>query len=345
MNPKLMMLLKRAVYMKPVGEDGGASDAAARGDEYVPTAEELAEEELKNAAGTGKPDLAAEEAAKVGLAAGKKDGAAELTDEEKAAAAAAEEAKGKKDTRIPLARHTEILARERAAREALEVELANTKKGQDLAKTNVEIEKLETKVSELEEKYNKHMAEGETKEATAVMKEIRGTERTIIEAKADFRTQAATATAIEQIRFDTTVERLEAAYPQLKVGDETYDKELVAEILDLSSAYELKGYAPSAALQKAVSIMIKPVTVKQEDATKVTPKVDETEAAKLARETAARKRNTEAANATPPNSAAAGANSDAAGGLLDAKQAIKMPFEKFKAISDDDLSRMRGDTV
>jgi hypothetical protein len=189
------------------------------------------------------------------------------------------------------------------------------------------------------------MAEGETKEATAVMKEIRGTERTIIEAKADFRTQAATATAIEQIRFDTTVERLEAAYPQLKVGDETYDKELVAEILDLSSAYELKGYAPSAALQKAVSIMIKPVTVKPEDATKVTPKVAETEAAKLARETAARKRNTEAANATPPNSAAAGANSDAAGGLLDAKQAIKMPFEKFKAISDDDLSRMRGDTV
>lgn len=335
MNPKLKMLMMRAVYMKPVGEDSGAAD---RGDTYVPSAEELAEEE----AGKAKTDpeaLKTEEAAKVGLAAGAKD---EAKDETKAET---KDDAGKKDTRIPLARHTEILARERSAREALEVQLAQTRKGQQIAATNEEIATLETKVLDLEEKYSKAMAEGEIKEAGALMRQIRESERTIIEQKAEFRTQAATATAIEEIRFQNAVERIEAAYPVLRHGHEDYDAALVEEVLELQGAYVLKGYTGAAAMQKAVSILVKPTTVKQETATTVTPRVDESAAAKQVREEEARKRNADAANASPPNAAKAGANSDAAGGLLDAKQAIKMPFEKFKAISDEDLSRMRGDTV
>ncbi len=227
------------------------------------------------------------------------------------------------------------------------MQLQNAKKSQKLTETNEQIAALEAKVNTLEEQYNTALTNGDTKEATALMRQIREAERTITEQKADFRTQAATAIAVEQVRFETTIERLEQAYPQLKVGTETFDQALVAEIVELREAYELKGYQPSAALQKAVSIMIPASTKKQEDAVTVTPRVTEDDAAKAKaqREEEARKRNVATANAQPASLAQAGANSDEAGGKLDAKQVIKMPYDKFKNLSEEDLSRMRGDTL
>lgn len=349
-------------YMKPVGEDGSAG--ADRGDDFIPVAEneeEAAELARQQAAAADSkveqtPEELEAERAKLGIGAGAK------TDAEKAAEAlAATEAgkttateegvdgKGKaKDTRIPLARHTEILARERAAREAVEVQLANAQKGAQVAQTNEKISELEAKVVTLEEQYNAALVEGNTKEATALMGQIRSTERTITEQKSEFRVQAATALAVEQVRFDATIERLEAAYPQIVPGSETFDQDLVAQIVELREAYELKGYASSAALQKAVGILIPATSRKQEAATTVVPRVTEDEAAKAARElreTEQRKKNVTAANAQPPAVAAVGANSDEAGGKLDAKQAIKMPFDKFKNLTEEDLSRMRGDTL
>lgn len=351
-----------ARYMAPVGagESGAGAETVDRGDNFVPVAENDEEAaELARQQAEGKVTATAEELeaerVKLGIGAGAKtdaEKAAEAlakTDEGKTAATTEADDKGKqKDTRIPLSRHTEILARERAAREAVEVQLANAQKGAQVAQTNEKIGELEAKIITLEEQYNAALVEGNTKEASALMRQIREADRSITEQKAEFRTQAATALAVEQVRLDATIERLEAAYPQIVPGSDTFDQGLVAEIVELREAYELKGYASSAALQKAVGILIPATTKKQESATTVTPRVTEDDAAKAARElreTEQRKKNATAANAQPPAATTIGANSDEAGGKLDAKQAIKMPFDKFSKLTQEDLSRMRGDTM
>ncbi len=332
-----------ARFMKPAGEDTSTGGTATtdRGDDFEPTGDD---------APPTKDTLTDEEAeaerAKLGLAAGKTKEADPATKTEEGKDPVTDP---KKDSRIPLARHTEILNRERAAREQAEADLAALRKTQAVATTNVAVSALETKLADLEEKHTAAITEGDTKTAQTLMKEIRMTERSVIEQQAEIRTQQATATAVEQVRLDATIERLEMAYPQLKHGSETFDQALVGEILDLKEAFQLKGLSPSAALQKAVGYVVKPETAKQEAATTVTPRVTADAAAaavtKAEREAAARKRGVETANAQPPALGKDGANSDEAGGALDAKQAIKMPFEKFTKISDEELSRMRGDTV
>lgn len=359
MNKTLMMMMAR-LYMAPAGDDGGAAGGGAsvdRGDDFVPEPENeeeaaaLAAQQAAAAAAAGKTEPTAEEAEAARVALGLGAGKPEVKEPKEGETEEEKEAKGaKKDTRIPLNRHTEILNRERAAREAAEAEVAKLKQGQQVVTLNAEITKLEDKVAGLETRYAEALAEGKTKEAADLMKEIRTSERSIIQQRAAFDTQVATAQAVEQVRYDTTVERLETAYPQLKPGSEDFDAEVVKEVLDLQEAFELKGLPASAALQKAVGYVIKPETKKQEDATKVTPRVTEDDAAaalaaKAARETEARKRNASAANAQPPAMGKVGANGDAAGGVLDAKAVIKMPFEKFVQLDDETLSRMRGDTV
>lgn len=337
-----------ARYMAPAGEEGASGGDIDRGDAFVPS-EDGEGAETASAALTDEEKEAERAALGLGAAKPAQTGAEPTAEEAEAAAAALAAAeKGKKDTRIPLARHTEILGRERAAREVLEAEVANLKQGQRAAETNTEIAKLEDKIVALEEKYSEALIAGNTKEAASLMKEIRQSERAAIEQKAEFRTQVATANAVEQVRFDATVDRLELAYPQLQPGHETFDKELVAEVLELQSAFQLKGLTPSAALQKAVGYVIKPVSSKQEAATAVVPRVTDSDAAaalKTAREIEARKRGASAAGAQPAALGKTGANSDGAGGVLDAKTAIKMPFEKFKDLSEEDLGRMRGDIV
>jgi len=353
MNIFLQRLMMRARLMAPAddGMSGGSGGSAAdRGDDFTPTAED--EDEAASAAaaaaaaknGKTEQELADDlkGKGKEGLGAGKEGAGADDDGED--------DGKGgkKKDTRIPLSRHEAVLARERAAREAAEVELAKVRQGAATKAVNTEISKLEAQVVEKEEKYAELLAEGKTKEATALMREIRGLERDIITQQAEARTAAATADAVETVRFDAVVERLEAAYPQLKPDAPEYDKELVAEVLDMQSAYVAKGYTPSAALQKAVGYIIRPETGKQKDATSVTPRVTEAEAAAAAKDARAaeqRKKNAGAADAQPPALANAGANSDAAGGVLDAKTVIKMPFDKFSKLSEEEISRLRGDTV
>ena len=70
---------------------------------------------------------------------------------------------------------------------------------------------------------------------------------------------------------------------------------------------------------------------------------DAAAAAAATRKAEAVKRNTEVAGKQPPSTAKVGANHDAAGGTLDAKAVIKMPYEQFKKLDDATLSKMRGD--
>lgn len=260
-----------------------------------------------------------------------------------------EEKKARKDTRIPLERHKQVLERERTAREAVEAELARYKQGARVADVNETLSATEDKLTGMEKEYNQLLADGDIDKATAKMTEIRRMERTVSDQKADMRATEAEARAYERVQYDTTVERLESAYPILNPEHDTYDKDQVAEVLDLQSAYQMKGLTPTQALQKAAKLLLGADTKKQTAAVETTARVDAKDVAKevaAARKEGAVAKGIAAAKGTPPTSAEVGLDSDkAGGGVLTAEKAMAMSPTEFAKLSEVDLARMRGDIL
>lgn len=343
MNLNLNHPLRR-LYMAPEPGDTGGD----RGDDFTPTDPDAG----KGAGGDTEAATAAaleakltEEAAAAKATETAGEGG-EGTDEEKAAAAA-DKTKGK-DTRIPLARHKEVLEKERTVREGLERELAKYQKGAVVAEVSADITKLETSVGELEAKYNELISDGKTAEATKVMSDIRRTERELTEMKSDLKVEAATARAIETTRYFAALERVEASYPALNPDHEDYDPAVFAEVVEMKEAYQLKGYTPTQALQKAVAKELGAATAKQKDAVTVAPRVDATDAAALAaaaRKKAAVDKTVATVEKTPPSTAKVGLPSDAAGGGLNAKALMSMDQESFSKVPEEVLARERGDIL
>ena len=341
-------------YMKPAGEADGGGGTIDRGDSFTPTGEDAegAQDALSKAEREAEARADAEAAAKK-----KPDAAADDTDvdpenpdaDDADADADADADKTKrKDSRIPLSRHKDILARERAAREAAEERLANYEKGKQVAAINSDISELENTVLALEKEYTKLLAEGEIDKATEKMRDIRGAERLINDAKNEYRTTIAIAQATEQARYDSALERIEAAYPQINQDHDDFDKAVLGEVVEWKIFYEKqRNMTPTKALQAAVAKIMGADTKAQERATTVAPKVDAEEVAKdvaKERKAAAVKKNVDAASKTPASTAKVGMDSDKAGGSLTAKDVMKMSQDDFKKLPDDVLARMRGDT-
>jgi len=245
-----------------------------------------------------------------------------------------------KDTRIPLARHKEILEKEREQRAAVERQLAQYQKGTEIANVNEEITALENSVLKLEKDYATLITDGEVEKAAAVMAQIRRAERDMAESKSDMKIQAAEIRAAERTRYGVALERIESSFPQLNPDHESYDEALMGEVAELKDAYQMKGHTPTAALHKAVRALVELRTTKQELATSVTPNVA------AERKKAAVVKAANAAARTPPSTELAGVDSDKlGGGKYDAKQVIKMSQAEFNKLSEADLAVMRGDVM
>lgn len=338
------MFRPRHVLRNKAGDaDGGGG--ADRGDDFEPTGDD--------AVGSATPEPAPAPAQ--GLAAGAPAGATEGEageGEGEAGDAEGEAGEGDADRskpgpKIPLARHKAMLDKARDREAALLRELDELKHSRTVTATNERIQELDAQLPELEKKYNEALADGRTEDATKLMRDIRKLERDTAELRSDLKVQAAEARAVEQVRFDTVVERIEAAYPRLDPQHEDYDEELVSEVLELQRGYVLQNYSPSKALQKAVSILLKPETGKQETATTATPRVTP-EAAKAAaattRKLAATTKAADAA-ARQPASMKVGMDSDRAGGGIDAKSFARLSQKQFAEIPEEQLARVRGDDL
>lgn len=252
--------------------------------------------------------------------------------------------KPKKDTRIPLSRHQELINKERERREALERQLAEYQKGTEVAKTNEELTKLEDSVLAMEEKYNKLMADGEVKDAAALMTKIRQTERSIIKAQSDAQMAVAMAQAAESARYSIALERIEEAYPELNEDSPEYDEEKMADVADLKAVYQRRGMTPTQALQKAVlKFFPKAETKAQEDATTVAPRVSDKDVA-AERKKAAAAKTADAVKSQPPSTAKAGIDNNRTVGLT-AQDVIKLPQDKFAKLDEAELAKLRGDEL
>jgi hypothetical protein len=313
-------------------DGGGGSDAVDRGD-TLPEDKEIEQKETADE-DTPKKDVADSD---------EEEGGDEDEEDE-------DEKKSKKDSRIPLKRHKEILEKERAAREKeratrteLERKLAQYEKGKEVADINAEITGLEDEVLKLQTEYTKLLAEGELEKAAEKMAKIRSIDRSIIESKADMKIQAAEARNMERARYNIAMDRIEAAFPVLNEDHDDFDSELAAEVLDLKDAYQLKGLTPTQALQKAVKALVEPRTTKQEVATTSQPRVSDKDVA-AERKTAAVKKVADLKQ--PPNLSNVGVDSNKlGGGKLDARAVMQMSQKEFAALNEETLAQMRGDTL
>lgn len=315
------------------------SDAENRGDDFTPTGPDAVQTSEKDDL---KPEIDQDEADLDDLD----------TEEEAKAKAEAEPADKKakgKDSRLPLARHQEILAKERERREVLEREVASLKQGQQVAKTNEDITGAENAVLAMEKTYLELLAKGEVEKAAAKMAEIRRTERSIVQAEGLMQTQAAEARAYERVKYDTTVERLEAAYPGMNPDHEDYDAERTNDVVEMRDAYLSTGkYTRAEALQKASRKEFGASTRKQEVATEVDVRVDKGEVAKQVtadRKKAAVEKNLDTAKRQPASTTGIGQDSDKAGGKLKGADVIKMSQKDFTKLAESDLAVLRGDTL
>lgn len=265
---------------------------------------------------------------------------------EKAEGGEEDEAKSKKkDARIPESRHKAILEKEREKRAEVERQLAQYQQGQQVASINTEITKLEDAVAKMDKEYNALLTDGETEKAAEKMAEIRRLERDMAEAKSDMKIQAAEARATERARYNIALERIEGAFPELNPDHDSFDEDTMSEVVDLKEAYQLKGLTPTAALQKAVKLLVEPRTTKQEVATTSQPRVDE-KSVSAERKKEAVEKTAKAVGKQPPNLSKVGQDSDKlGGGKLDARQVMNMSQKDFSELSEADLAILRGDEI
>jgi len=250
----------------------------------------------------------------------------------------------KKDSRIPLARHKEILEKERAQRAELEAKVAQYEKGNKVAVFNEDITALEGEISKLDKEYLKLLADGELDKAAELQQRMRYMERQASEAKSDMEVAAAVAQATESARYNVVLERIEAAYPVLNPDSDDYDEGLMKRVVKMHNANQRAGMPPAASLQDAVTFVLgDPDNKAQERAVTIAPRVGKEDIAAERKKLAVGKA-LDAAKRTPPSTSRVGMDSDKAGSLT-SKDIMKMSQDDFAKLPEDVLSRMRGDEL
>ena len=334
MNPLLQKILNR--YQKQADDDGSdlPGGDADYGDGFTPT-DDGAEDVPAAKDDAGDEPAAADEDLRA---------AAEELEEGTEEAKKTGTPKSGKGKFIPLDRHEKLLKKERARREELEAQLSQSRAGQQMAQANEDLSRVEDELVAMEAKYNDLLAEGDTQTAAQLMTQIRRKNAELNSITAAQRDAEVMARAVEKVRFDEALDRIEEAYPELDPDSDEYDEDTYQDVYDLMMAGRQRGLSATKALQRAVARVMGAETTAQKRATTATPRVDENDVASRRRGEAVR-RNLDAARRTPPATHRISANNDAAGGALTAKAVMSMSEDDFEKLSDKDLARLRGDVL
>ena len=152
-------------------------------------------------------------------------------------------------------------------------------------------------------------------------------------------TETARSAAREDIKMDTLVAKYEAEHHFFDPEGDTYNQEAVDEVLFLRKSFEQQGLTRTQALTKAVTYVVKSMA----------PTVDAPPTKGL-RENDTRQKDAitkklAAARAQAPDMGDTGLDSDKVGGALDASAIMKMSQDAFAKLSEQELSKSRGDTL
>lgn len=303
-------------------------------------------------------DTAAEEARAAAAAAEAKaaEDAAKAEAEAKAEAKEAEEAKKAEESKddeaprddkgrfIPKSRFDEAVTKERAAREQAERELAALKSQMAQVDKNADIEKIEAEIVDLEKAHAKAVLDGDVDKAAELAGQIRVKERTVQIAQNPATPEKIKEEMREELRWESTVEKLETTYPMLKPGGEEYDQDIVDMVLATQQNYVVnKHMPPSAALLAAAEKIMAKIMPPSRDEGK-REGLDAGKEAVKDREKRQIDKNLETIAKQPPDTSDAGLDSDKAGMTKDI-DVTKLSSEEFSNLPETTKARLRGDLL
>ena len=249
-----------------------------------------------------------------------------------------------KEARIPKSRFDEAVGKERDAREAAErraqeLERQLAERAAQVTETE-QVAELEKGIEALEVQYQELLLDGNTTEAAKIMRQIRVAERQIATAEAETRAVSRTQQVLEQERFNVTIARLEADYPELNPQSEGYDQDLVDLVLAKQGALiRAQGMSPSEAIAKAADDVAKRFLVRTPAAPEkkgLAPQSDRTKQAVDKALTAQKSQ--------PPSLKEAGMDSDKLG-EKDLPDVTKMTADEFDALPEATQARLLGNLV
>lgn len=262
------------------------------------------------------------------------------TDEDKSKEKVVEK---KKPAMVPHTRMKEAVEKERAAREKSEKALKEANEKIEENNRGVDLKKLTEEIEGLEDELDKAIADNKLEEKRRIRALLRDKMQTMARAEASAMSAQATALAVERVRYDALVERLEKEHPVMNPDHEDYDADVIAEIVDMKEAYEAKGISSSEALKKAAKYVIKSADKKTDDEVNEAEDTDaKREEAKL-REAATRKA-LDAKRRQPASADKGGKASDKSGGSIREKM-DKLTDAEFDKLDPKEVARARGDDV
>lgn len=264
----------------------------------------------------------------------------EETPEEKAEREAheAEELK-KKRIRIPKERFDEVVNKARDREADLQRQIADLQGRLGGQKYSQDLAKVQTDIDALQEKYEDLILDGKKDEARAVRKQIDVARDVLIDAKAEAKASGATAAAIEGLKYDAQLAKIEAEHPALNPDHADFNGDKTEEVSMLMEAFLAKGFTRTAALAKAVGYVMKdaaPAAKGAGDAAQVL-------ADKRAEE--ARRKAADAQKRSPAPTTKVGDDSDKAGKDGQAIDIMRMSQDKFAKLDEETKAKLRGDDI
>lgn len=247
------------------------------------------------------------------------------------------------EPRIPKARFDQAVGKARAAEKAA-TERADKLEAELKAKGGVaNLDKLETDIDKLEDQLEDAVKDGNVELKNRLRREIRAKTGQIAESKAAAYSQYATAVAVEQIRYDAYVERMETEHPELNPEGENFDEDMIDELMDYKTAFEAKGLSSSESLKKAIKAVYG-TGAKPEVKAEPADKKEEAESKAEERKEAAVKKGLETKKAQPADTRKAGLDSDK-GGKGKVVDASTLSDKDFDNLDEKEKARLRGDSL
>jgi hypothetical protein len=199
-----------------------------------------------------------------------------------------------------------------------------------------------------DERIAEAIAEGNSKEASKLMRESRMAQESYFNEQMTSRfqettqqaTRQATSQAQEAARMEAILDQLEEQFPVFAEGSEEYNQEVNDKVLEVQQAYIKAGRAPSDALVEAVNLVL-PSFGYGSDVDEVAAKPSK---AVTKRETNV-KQNVEAAKKQPPDVSSVGDDSDTAGIKGQTFDPTQLTEEEFDALPESKKRELRGDFV
>ncbi len=270
----------------------------------------------------------------------------------------ADKAAREKDVAIPKARFDEAVGKERAAREAAQKEAAELRDRLEKQASQEDVVKVQKEIEDLEEELDKALADNDAEAKRRIRRAIREKEDVLVETKANAKAAIATASAVEQIKYDSLVEKMEEKYTFLNVDSEEFDAAAAGEVMELKAAYEAMGLGSTAALRKAVSTLGHKLDARVEAARKAAEPPEEDKAeAKAKADAAAKVKSAEAEAEAKRREKAVGKGQEAKGqqppaptdkvGAVDKEmkdiKAADLSDDEFEKLPEAEKKRLRGD--